>query len=109
MNIIHFFHFDSDPRFPPFLQYVRLKSGVTFVRRCFRDGFLPASSIVHVVDLYLYCRCIVLVVSAFVTVFVVIVTVLAVSVNVHVFWRFRTVTEISDTVQHVPNHVLPDC
>ena len=34
-----FYHFDSDPRFPPFLlyMYVRWKSGVTFVRRCFRD------------------------------------------------------------------------
>ena len=31
------YHFDSDPRFPPFLLYVRWKSGVTFVRRCFRD------------------------------------------------------------------------
>ena len=37
MKIIHFYHFDSDPRFPPFLLYVRWKSGVTFVRRCFRD------------------------------------------------------------------------
>ena len=26
-------HFDSDPRFPPFLQYVRCKFGVTFERR----------------------------------------------------------------------------
>ena len=33
-----FFLFDSDPRFPPFLLYVRWKSGVTFVRRCFRDA-----------------------------------------------------------------------
>ena len=32
-----FLSFDSDPRFPPFLLYVRWKSGVTFVRRCFRD------------------------------------------------------------------------
>ena len=32
-----FFSFDSDPRFPPFLLYVRCKPGVTFVRRCFRD------------------------------------------------------------------------
>ena len=38
MKIIHFYHFDSDPRFPPFLLYVRWKSGVTFVWRCFRDG-----------------------------------------------------------------------
>ena len=37
MKIIHFYHFDSDPRFLPFLLYVRWKSGVTFVRRCFRD------------------------------------------------------------------------
>ena len=40
MKIIHFHHFDSDPRFPQFLLYVRWKSGVTFVRRCFRDGIL---------------------------------------------------------------------
>ena len=39
MKIIHFYHFDSDPRFPPFLLYVRWKSGVTFVRRCLRDVF----------------------------------------------------------------------
>ena len=32
-----FYHFDFDPRFPPFLLYVRWKSGVTFVRRCFHD------------------------------------------------------------------------
>ena len=32
-----FLPFDSDPRFPQFLLYVRWKSGVTFVRRCFRD------------------------------------------------------------------------
>ena len=37
IKIIHFYHFDSDPRFPPFLLYVRWKSEVTFVRRCFRD------------------------------------------------------------------------
>ena len=37
MKIIHFYHFDSDPRFPPFLLFARCKSGVTFVRRCFRD------------------------------------------------------------------------
>ena len=36
-NIENFYHFDSDPRFSPFLLYVRCKSGVTFVRRCFRD------------------------------------------------------------------------
>ena len=37
------------PRFPPFLLYVRWKSGVTFVRRCFRDDkqctYLYASAI----------------------------------------------------------------
>ena len=27
-------------RFPPFLPYVRCKSGVTFLRRCFRDLLL---------------------------------------------------------------------
>ena len=37
IEIVLFYHFDSDPRFPPFLLYVRWKSGVTFVRRCFRD------------------------------------------------------------------------
>ena len=37
LKIIHFYHFDSDPRFPPFLLNVRWKSGVTFVRRYFRD------------------------------------------------------------------------
>ena len=42
----HFYHFDSDPRFPQFLVYVRWKSRVNFVRRCFRDDqpsehFLP--------------------------------------------------------------------
>ena len=36
-EIFHFYHFDSDPRFPIFLLYVRWKSGVTFVWRCFRD------------------------------------------------------------------------
>ena len=32
-----FYHFYSDPKFHPFLLPVRWKSGVTFVRRCFRD------------------------------------------------------------------------
>ena len=36
--VLHMYHFYSDPRFPPFLLYVRWKSWVTFVRRCFRDG-----------------------------------------------------------------------
>ena len=40
LKIINFYHFDSDPRFPQFLLYVRWKSGVTFVRRCFRDAKL---------------------------------------------------------------------
>ena len=38
LKIIHFYYFDSDPRFPPFLLYVRWKSGVTFVGRCFRGA-----------------------------------------------------------------------
>ena len=38
LKIIHFYYFDSDFRFPPFLLCVRWKSGVTFVRRCFRDA-----------------------------------------------------------------------
>ena len=37
--MFHFLSLDSDPRFPPFLLYVRWKSGVTFERRCFRDEF----------------------------------------------------------------------
>ena len=37
-----FLSYDSDPRFPPFLLYVRWKSGVTFVRRCFRDEWSSA-------------------------------------------------------------------
>ena len=32
--------FNTNPRFPPFLLYVRCKSGVTFVWRCFRDETL---------------------------------------------------------------------
>ena len=42
MNIIHFFHFDSDPRFPPFYYMFGWKSGVTVVRRCFRDAMHTA-------------------------------------------------------------------
>ena len=35
LKFFTFYHFDSDPRFPPFLLYVRWKSGVSFVqRRC---------------------------------------------------------------------------
>ena len=37
MKIYHFYHFDSDPRFPKFLLYVTWTSEVTFVRRCLRD------------------------------------------------------------------------
>ena len=33
-----FLTFNTNHRFPPFLQYLRCKSGVTFVRRCFRDA-----------------------------------------------------------------------
>ena len=35
---LYFFIFNTNPRFPPFLLYVRCKSGVTFIRRSFRDG-----------------------------------------------------------------------
>ena len=31
------FIFNTNPRFPPFLLYVRCKSGVTCIRRSFRD------------------------------------------------------------------------
>ena len=31
------YHFDSDPKFPQLVLYVRWKSGVIFVRRCFCD------------------------------------------------------------------------
>ena len=40
LEIIHFYHFDFEPRFSPFLLYVRMKSVVTFIRRCFRDALL---------------------------------------------------------------------
>ena len=43
---IEIFHVLSFPRFPPLLIYVRLKSGVTFVRRCFRDAFRGGASAV---------------------------------------------------------------
>ena len=36
-KFLTFYHFNFDPRFPQFLLYVRWKSGVTFVRRCFCD------------------------------------------------------------------------
>ena len=32
-----FFIFNTNPRFPPFLLYLRCKSGVTFIQRSFRD------------------------------------------------------------------------
>ena len=38
MKITHLYNFDYDPRFPTFLLYVRWKSGVTFLQRCFRDA-----------------------------------------------------------------------
>ena len=38
MENFHFLSFNNNPRFPLFLQYVRCKSGVAFVRRCFRDA-----------------------------------------------------------------------
>ena len=34
----HVLSFNTNPSFPPFLLYVRCKSGVTFIRRCFRDA-----------------------------------------------------------------------
>ena len=37
-----FFIFNTNPRFPPFLLYVRCKSGVTFIRRSFRDDTAPS-------------------------------------------------------------------
>ena len=49
-----FYHFDSDPRFPHFLRYVRWKSGVTFVRRCFRDRF-EDGSLVLIVSVLAHC------------------------------------------------------
>ena len=39
LKITHFYYFDSDPRFQPFLLYVRWKFGVTFIWRCFPDAF----------------------------------------------------------------------
>ena len=34
----HFLSFHTNPRFPLFLLYVRCKSEVSFVRRCFGDN-----------------------------------------------------------------------
>ena len=45
-----FYHFDSDPRFPPFLLYVRWKSRVSFVRRCFRDAQIILGSIIPLLE-----------------------------------------------------------
>ena len=50
MKIVHFYHFDSDPRSSAFLLYVRWKSRVPFVRRCFRDGSATGYW-------YFYCFC----------------------------------------------------
>ena len=46
----HFLSFNTNPRFPPFLLYARCKSGVIFVRRCFRDedGNVCVNLIVHI-------------------------------------------------------------
>ena len=41
------YHVSINPRFPPFLLYVRCKSGVTFVRKCFLDGFYIGELIVY--------------------------------------------------------------
>ena len=38
IEFYNFLSFFSNPSFSPLLLYVRCKSGVTFVRRCFRDG-----------------------------------------------------------------------
>ena len=47
-NFSLFNQFDSDPRFPLFLLYVRWKSGVTFVRRRFRDDrYQPSVSVLE--------------------------------------------------------------
>ena len=47
-NVSLFNQFDSDPRFPLFLLYVRWKSGVTFVRSCFRDDrYQPSVSVLE--------------------------------------------------------------
>ena len=44
MKSIHFYHFDSEPRFLLFLLYVSWKSGVTFVRKGFRDVMIVSFS-----------------------------------------------------------------
>ena len=54
MKIITFYHFDFDPRFAQFSLYVRCKSGVTFVRRCFRDGSPVLCSKPGVYIMFLY-------------------------------------------------------
>ena len=54
MKIIIFYHFDSDPGFPPSFLNVRWKSGVIFVRRCFRDVYkLYEKGDVHVMLIFL--------------------------------------------------------
>ena len=53
----HFLSFYSHPRFPPFLLYVRWKSGVTFVRRCYRDvKVLKCHNISAIVKLWGFFR-----------------------------------------------------
>ena len=54
LKIITFYHFDSDPRFLPFLLYVRCKSGVTFVRRCFCDVKTNTNKIEVLTDLCIH-------------------------------------------------------
>ena len=50
-KLFTFYHFDFDPRFPPFLLYFRWKFGVTFVRRCFRDVCLDLFLMVKIIRL----------------------------------------------------------
>ena len=61
-----FLSFDSDPRFPPILLYVRWKSGVTFVRRCFRDvshfGF-KGGNLVLIVPVPVPAHCLLVILS----------------------------------------------
>ena len=45
MKIIHFYHFDSDPRFPPFLLYFRWKSWEMFLD-VKKTGFLESANVV---------------------------------------------------------------
>ena len=46
-----FFIFNTNPRFPPFLLYVRCKSGVIFIRRSFRDALgIQAAHVRHILS-----------------------------------------------------------